>query len=96
MILLPTHSMISAAFCRMVKGSMIQTGTLSRDVTSAPMYCWNCLVPQACLRSCGCKCRWYRSDHDSSTQWRCRRRALLQDSRAQGSVELASIAVFSE
>ncbi|PNH02736.1 DEAD-box ATP-dependent RNA helicase 34 [Tetrabaena socialis] len=38
------YSMISAAFCRMVKGSMIQTGTLSRLVTSAPMYCWNCLV----------------------------------------------------
>lgn len=39
-------------FCRMVKGSMIQTGTLSKLVTSVPMYCWNCRVPHADFRSC--------------------------------------------
>lgn len=32
---------------------MIQTGTLSKLVTSMPIYCWNCFVPHTCLRSCG-------------------------------------------
>eukprot|EP00983_Pelagomonas_calceolata_P088809 1157246-Pelagomonas_calceolata.AAC.5 len=35
-----------------VKGSMIHTGKLSSEVTSLPMYCWNCLVPHTCLRIC--------------------------------------------
>ena len=33
------YSMISAAFWRMVTGSMIQTGHAQSEVTSMPMYC---------------------------------------------------------
>jgi hypothetical protein len=44
--------MISAIFCSMLKGSMMNRGTLMRLVTSMPMYLLSLLGWNSTLRTC--------------------------------------------